>query len=181
MPIDTSSTKASEPEHVVLAGDSAGGGLAVMVAVAARDRGLPRPAGIVALSPWVDFDVSARRGHRNALSDPFALIRVGEFVTTRLTSDGLPLDRALSPLNLDLSGLPPVLIHVGTTEVLEPDAIALAARLAAAGVTVSLKHWRGQVHDFQLFDRLLPEARLALREIGSFVKEATAASRERAR
>jgi acetyl esterase/lipase len=81
----------------------------------------------------------------------------------------------LSPVNLDLAGLPPTLVHVGTTEVLEFDTLAIAGKLAAAGVPVKLKHWEGRIHDFQLIGvDLLPEARQAIREIGEFVRERTA-------
>ena len=164
------------PNGVVIAGDSAGGGLAFLVALAAREQGLPRPAGIVALSPLADLDPSGKRAHPNAASDPFAPLRAAELITGRLIAKGDALDPGLSPVNGDLTGLPPVLIHVGTTEVLESDASALAERLAAGGVPVSLKHWRGQIHDFQLLDGLLPEARAAIEEIGQFIAHATTAA-----
>jgi acetyl esterase/lipase len=163
-------------DRIVIAGDSAGGGLSFLVAVAIRNRGLPAPAGIVGISPWTDLDPEPKLAHRNARTDPLIPTKAMSFIVESLICKGQPLDPDLSPVNLDLAGLPPTLVHVGTTEVLELDAIAISDRLAAAGVPVTLKHWDGQVHDFQLVGiDLLPEARQAIREIGAFVRARTAA------
>jgi acetyl esterase/lipase len=165
-----------EPERILFAGDSAGGGLSFLVAVATREHGLPMPAGIVGISPWGELDCESKLDHPNARTDPLIPIKAAGFVVDQLIRRGGDLDPQLSPIHLDLAGLPPVLIHVGTTEVLELDAVNLAERLAAAGVPVTLKHWQGQVHDFQLLGTdLLPEARQAIREIGEFVKQVTPA------
>jgi acetyl esterase/lipase len=167
-----------EPSQIVLAGDSAGGGLSFLIANATRAEGLPMPAGIVAISPWGDLDSTDKLTHHNARTDPLIPIKAAAFVVEKLMQKGGELDPMLSPINLDLSGLPPVLIHVGTTEVLELDALNLGDRLAEAGVPVRVKLWRGQVHDFQLLGvDLLPEARAAIREIGEFVSQTTSASR----
>jgi acetyl esterase/lipase len=167
-----------EPSQIVIAGDSAGGGLSFLIANATRAEGLPMPAGIVAISPWGDLDSTDKLTHRNARTDPLIPIKAAAFVVDRLIRKGGELDQQLSPINLDLSGLPPVLIHVGTTEVLELDALNLGERLAEAGVPVRVKLWQGQVHDFQLLGvDLLPEARAAIAEIGEFVSQATSASR----
>jgi acetyl esterase/lipase len=91
-----------------------------------------------------------------------------------LIAKGETLDPLLSPVNLDLAGLPPALIHVGTTEILELDALTLGDRLAEAGVPVRVKLWQGQVHDFHLLGLdFLPEARQAIAEIGEFVRRTT--------
>jgi acetyl esterase/lipase len=164
-----------QPGEIVLGGDSAGGGLAVLVAHAIPQHGLPRPAGIVALSPWADLDVTDKLALPAARTDPVIPISSAVFVVEQLVRKGTPLDPQLSPVNLDLAGLPPTLIHVGTTEVLELDAVRLAAALASADVAVTLKHWDGQVHVFQVLGLdVLPEARTALGEIGAFVREVTA-------
>lgn len=168
-----------DSDRVVFAGDSAGGGLAFLVALAAREQGLPRPAGIVALSPWADLDAAGKRERPEAVGEPLPMLRLTAFVADALIAKGDPLDAELSPIHRDLSAFPPVLIHVGTTEVLQADAAVLAERLAAAGVTVSLKYWRGQIHDFQFFGSLVPEARMAVDEIGSFVKRLTPGPRDR--
>jgi acetyl esterase/lipase len=163
-----------EPGQVVFAGDSAGGGLAFRAAVAVRDAGLPVPAGVVGISPWADLDGTAKLEHRNARADPLIPVRAIESIVKVLIAKGETLDPLLSPVNLDLAGLPPALIHVGTTEILELDALTLGDRLAEAGVPVRVKLWQGQVHDFHLLGLdFLPEARQAIAEIGEFVRRTT--------
>lgn len=162
------------PERIVFAGDSAGGGLSFLVAVAIKSEGLPMPAGIVGISPWTNLDASDKLHHRNARRDAVIPVKTIGFIVEQLIQKGDPLDERLSPVNLDLSGLPPTLIHAGTAEVLEVDALNIAERLAAAGVPVTLKLWQGQVHDFHLIGLdVLPEARQAIREIGAFVQQRT--------
>jgi acetyl esterase/lipase len=164
-----------EPQDIVIGGDSAGGGLVFLVAYAIVSSGLPSPAGLFALSPWADLDVAEKLAHASARRDPVIPIRAAGFVVEKLVQKGAALDRELSPVNLDLRGLPPVLIHVGTTEVLAVDAIKLARVLDRAGVPVTLKHWHGQVHDFQVLGLdVVPEARRSLKEIGTFVARLTA-------
>jgi acetyl esterase/lipase len=166
------------PSQIVFAGDSAGGELAFLVAVATKSQGLPMPGGIVGISPWANLDPSDKLDHRNARRDAVIPVKMIALIVDRLVSKGDRLDRLLSPVNLDLAGLPPTLIHAGSTEVLEIDALNLSERLAEAGVPVHLKLWQGQVHDFQLVGLdVLPEARAAIREIGEFVADTTAAGR----
>lgn len=162
------------PGRIVLAGDSAGGGLAFLVAVATKSEGLPMPGGIVGLSPWAELDPAGKLNHRNVRTDPVIPVKTTAFIVDSLVRKGEALDAALSPVELDLAGLPPTLIHVGTTEVLEADAQKLASRLGAAGVPVHLKLWEGQVHDFHLIGLdVVPEARAAIGEIGEFVQQTT--------
>jgi acetyl esterase/lipase len=163
-------------ERIVFGGDSAGGGLSFLVAAATRDHGLPMPAGIVALSPWTDFDPEAKLAHHNARRDAVIPVKTVVFIVETLIKEDGALDPTLSPGNLDLTGFPPTLIHAGTEEVLELDARNMADRLAAAGVPVRLKLWQGQVHDFQLIGLdMVPEARQAVTEIGEFVADTVAA------
>jgi acetyl esterase/lipase len=163
-----------EPGRIVLAGDSAGGGLALLVAVATKSEGIPMPGGIVVISPWAELDPTGKLHHRNVRADPVIPVKTTAFIVEHLIRKGGPLDAALSPVELDLSGLPPTLIHVGTTEVLEADALKLADRLAAADVPVELKLWEGQVHDFHLIGLdIVPEARRAIAEIGEFAQRTT--------
>ncbi|MCT7365847.1 hypothetical protein A7G45_23575 [Mycolicibacterium llatzerense] len=162
-----------EPARIVIGGDSAGGGLAFLVACALREQGLARPAAIVALSPWAYLDLSDMHAHPTASRDLLALPRLAQLVTA-LLNRSRPLDQVPSPANCDLRGLPPVLIHAGTKETLEPDAVKLTERLAASGVPVEFKRWRGQVHVFQFTAGVVAEGRQALREIGDFIKQFTA-------
>lgn len=156
------------PEQIVIAGDSAGGYLAFMTALAAAQLNLAKPAGIVTISPFTDADPTAKLQHRNAR-------RCAMFPSEALMAFTryLVRARAASPMDADLSLLPPVAIHASTDELLLPDAEAMAQRLDSAGVRCDLHLWEGQVHDFPLAADVLPEGRRAIRYIGDFVKEVT--------
>ena len=160
-----------DANRVVLAGDSAGGHLAFSTALAARNAGLPMPAGIVALSPWLELDPTAKQAHPNACRDAYAPVsRLAALI--RLLADGTDPDPSLSPVNQDLSGLPPTLIMTSESEMLRCDAELMANRLGAADVPCELQVWHGQVHAFPVLGNLLPESRAAIREVGRFVRVA---------
>jgi len=156
--------------RIVVAGDSAGGGLAVAMQVAARDTGLPMPAGAVAISPWADLSCSGGSMTTKAAQDPSVtrdgLLRLaGHYL--RGTPPGHPL---ASPVHADLTGLPPLLVQVGSAEILLDDSTRLAAAAAAAGVRVRLDAWPDMVHVWHFFSFLLPEARQAIQEAGAFLR-----------
>lgn len=157
-------------DHVVAAGDSAGGGLAVATALAARDVGLPRLAGLALLSPWVDLTGSGESITANNGIDPWLdgpLVAVGG--SAYAPED--PTHPYASPLFADLAGLPPMLVHVGTHEVLLDDSRRLVERAREAGVPASLGTFDGMWHVFQAFPGL-PETWASLREIAGFVRRA---------
>ena len=157
-------------ESVVFAGDSAGGYLAFAVALRAMAEGLPSPSGIVALSPWLDLDCTHSAGHPNAVTDPYISVRqIAALAPLLYGADG-PLE---SLLEADLSALPPVLIQVGSVEVLRSDAELMTTALRTAGVPVRLQVWLRQVHVFQAFADLVAEGHLAIADIGEFVRAAT--------
>jgi acetyl esterase/lipase len=162
-----------DPSRIVFAGDSAGGHLAFATALAARHEGLPQPAGIVALSPWLDFDATAKLQHPNAARDAYAPVSRLPFLTTLCLGKG-EIDPLASPVNRDLAGLPPVLLLAAEDEMLRCDAELMAERLAAAGVPCTLQIWAGQVHAFPVLGDLLPESRAAIHEIGMFIRDLTA-------
>lgn len=157
-----------DPDKIVVAGDSAGGYLAFMTTLAALQRDLAKPAGIATVSPFTDADPTAKLQHRNAH-------RCAMFPCGALSVFTRYLHRApvVSPVDADLSPLPPVTIHASSDELLLPDAEAMAQRLDAAGVRCDLHLWDGQIHDFPLAADVLPEGRRAIRYIGDFVKEVT--------
>jgi len=157
-----------DPEQIVVAGDSAGGYLAFMTTLAALQAGIAKPAGIATVSPFTDADPTAKMRHRNAY-------RCAMFPRGALPAFTRYLRRAqvISPVDADLSALPPVTIHASSDELLLPDAEVMAQRLAAAGVPCDLHLWDGQIHDFPLAADVLPEGRRAIRYIGDFVKEVT--------
>lgn len=159
-------------DRIVLAGDSAGGGLSFLLALACRERGLPMPAGIAALSPWGDLDNDARLAHPNATARRDAYIptdALGVVAHHGFAVDGV-LDEQLSPAKRDLIGLPPVLIQVGSTEILLSDAERLAQRCQDAGVPCTLQIWDRVPHVFQAGSDVLPEGREAIHSLGLFAR-----------
>jgi acetyl esterase/lipase len=163
-----------DPEDIVVAGDSAGGYLAFMAPLHALRAGLPRPAGIAALSPFADLDIDPKIAHANAAIDPYIPAkRMWDMVHTCFPG-AEPTDPWLSPVHADLGGLPPVLIQAGAIEVILADAELMAERLGAAGVPCTLQIWEGQAHVFQVFADISREGLVAIKEIGAFARRATA-------
>ena len=163
-----------EPGRVVLAGDSAGGGLVIATLVALRDAGDPLPAAGVCLSPWVDLEGIGESMTAKAELDPL-IERDGLVKMARLYLGDLDAHTPLAaPLYADLGGLPPLLIQVGTAEALVDDARRLAEKASAAGVDVTLEPWDDMVHVWQIFASLLPEAREAIDRIGDFIRKQSA-------
>jgi len=155
--------------RIVLAGDSAGAGLAVTAACAIRDLKLPSPAAMILISPWTDLTLSgeSQRTHRDR--DPM-LRRAWLAACAAHYAAELPLESAaLSPLFADLTHLAPMLIQVGSEEILLSDSERLAERAKQAGVCVRLSRFDGMWHDFQVHAGILAEADRALTEIGAFV------------
>lgn len=156
-------------EAFVIAGDSAGGGLALATMVRLRDEGAALPAGGALLSPWVDLAATGESIRRNA---PYCFVtpEALEHYKSRYLDHGDPRDPLASPLYAELGGLPPLLIQTGSTEVLHSEALELARRAEGAGVAVTLQIYEGVCHAFQTMAALLPEAREAIAEVGSFVR-----------
>ncbi|MFD1935294.1 MULTISPECIES: alpha/beta hydrolase [Nonomuraea] len=150
---------------IVIAGDSAGGYLGFLTPLRAVAEGLPRPAGIVALSPFIDLDHAARPG-----KDPYLPVSRLPALGGLLWPGILPTDPLWGPAHADLSVLPPVLIQAGSREVLRSDAELMAAALDRAGVPCRLQIWHGQVHAFQVFADLAREGMAAIGEAGAFVR-----------
>ncbi|MDE1675086.1 alpha/beta hydrolase, partial [Nocardia gipuzkoensis] len=133
-------------ERIIVSGDSAGGGLAFGLALATRERGLPMPAAISAIAPWADFDATQRNIHPNRHRDAYLPARGMDIIARHGFAVDGRLDPAWSPVNHDFTGLPPVLIQVGSTEYLRPDAQALAGRCAQAQVPARLQIWDRAPH-----------------------------------
>jgi len=158
--------------RIVVAGDSAGGGLAASLLVALRDRGAPLPAGAVLVSPWVDL--AARGGtlvtHQD--HDFFTPELVERWARTVLAGADATDPRA-SPARAELRGLPPLLVQVGGAEMILDQVVAFAERARAVGVDARLRVWQDCFHDWPLFAAMLGDARRAIEEIGAFVREVT--------
>jgi acetyl esterase/lipase len=159
----------SDPSSIAFSGESAGGGLAVAALLALRDAGSPMPASAFVMSPWVDLTVSG------------ASITDKQDVDPLLTGEGLrwgagnyvagkPSDPYISPVFADLNGLPPLLIQVGSHEVLLSDAVRLAERAANGDVAVTLDVVPGVPHVFQAYAAVLDEGDAALHRAANFVQ-----------
>jgi acetyl esterase/lipase len=159
-----------EPARIVVAGDSAGGNLALALLLRLRDAETPLPAGAVLLSPVTDLGLGGASHVTRRPVDPFfAKADLRAFIASYAATHDLR-DPYLSPLHADLRGLPPLLVHVGDHEVLLDDAVRLGELARAAGVEARTVVWPEMTHVFQAQTLLLPEARRANAEIGAFIR-----------
>jgi epsilon-lactone hydrolase len=158
------------PSRMVIGGDSAGGGLTVATLVALRDAGQPLPAAGVCLSPWVDLEGVGESMATKAAVDPMVQRDPLRKMAAMYLAGQDPRTPLAAPLYADLSGLPPLLIQVGTAETLLDDSIRLAERARKAGVAVSLETWEDMIHVWQAFASLLPEGQQAIERIAAFIK-----------
>ncbi len=158
------------PSRTVVSGDSAGGGLAVATLLAIRDAKLPLPAAAACLSPWVDMEGTGESMQTKAAVDPMVGSgNLGEMAAAYLGGQD-PKTPLASPLYADFKGLPPMLIQVGTSEVLLDDSRRLAERARQAGVEVVYEPWENMIHVWQIFVPMLDEAKQAVARIGEYVR-----------
>jgi acetyl esterase/lipase len=161
------------PQQIVLAGDSAGGNLVLVTMLRLRELGLPLPAGAICLSPWTDLACSYQSHRLNAeheaMLNPAGLKSLGE----RHLGGRHPKDPLLSPAYADLTGLPPLMVHVGSREILLDDARAIKRNAKRVGVRLHYREWKEMPHVFPLFHRFLPEGRKAITAMANFVKDVT--------
>ncbi len=167
-----------EPDQIVLAGDSAGGYLALSLAQRLQEEG-EEPAALVAISPLLQLAKEYKQTHPNIKTDAMfsakafdALVELVASAAEKNVVDG-KAEEIYEPLEHIKPGLPRTLIHVSGSEVLLHDARLAASRLAAVGVPAEVRVWPGQVHDFQLAAPVVPEAVRSLRQIGEYIREAT--------
>lgn len=158
------------PERIAIAGDSAGGGLALATLLALRDAGAPLPAAAALFSPWTDLAATGETLVTNDRSDVMFYGRSIGLAARFYLGDSAADTPLASPLYGDLRGLPPLLIQASDSEVLLDDSRRLAEKAARAGVPVEVKTWHKLPHAWQLFSPFLPEAREALTEAGAFIR-----------
>jgi monoterpene epsilon-lactone hydrolase len=158
-------------ENIIIAGDSAGGNLTLSTLIKLRDDGTDLPRGAVALSPATDYTHDSKTLFENAPTDPI-LADTGIFWwLTGFLAGADPNNPLISPLKADLSGLPPILIQVSTTEMLYDQSTRFAEKAKAAGVDITLQEWNDMIHVFQGFGMYdLPEAKEALDKIRIFIQ-----------
>lgn len=160
-----------KPEKIAFTGESAGGNLALALALKLKAEGRPMPACIALLSPWGDVELTGDSYRDLAGVDPtLDLDTIREAALGFVGGDrSLMRDPLVSPIHADFHGFPPVQIHVGTKELLLSDAEILAAAMRRDDIPVTLMCWEGMCHVFQVFG--FPESRLSMKEIGRFINE----------
>ena len=163
-------------DRICVAGESAGGGLALATLVALKDHGLPSPSCAVVMSPWADLTLSGASIAGKADVDPALTAQGLRNRAADYAGAADPAEELISPLFADLTGLPPLLVQAGSHEILLDDATRLAARAAAADVAVTLDITPGVPHVFQGFAAMLDEGGAALDRAGSFIRSHLAAA-----
>ena len=159
-----------DPENISVGGDSAGGGLCMALLINLRNQGLPLPNAALLLSPWVDLSCSGDSAGRNAVIDPILSPATLDKFARFYVGDRDMRAPLVSPVFADLKGLPPMLVHVGSTEVLLSDAERLVDRVNIVGGDAHLNVWPDMPHVFQLLANRIPEAKTAITELSEFLK-----------
>ncbi len=157
------------PDKITVIGDSAGGNLALSLALGLRARGSRQPGRLVLLSPWTDLTCEGEVDPRMERRDPMIAPDFGKRAAAQYRGAADARDPLLSPAFAELFGLPPMLIHVGSEELLAAEVQAFAARAQASDVSVTLKIWPGMFHVFHAFGSVLEDARRAHRDIARFI------------
>lgn len=163
----------TKPEHIVLAGDSAGGGLILALLQQARDKSIPMPAGAVLLSAWTDLAGTVESRTTRDAFDPIFSGKMINFLASFYVGTQDARHPLLSTINADLRGFPPLLIEVGHDEVLLDDSLHIAEHAKAAHVPVELTVWDDMWHVFQQYASCLPEGQQSLEKIGRFIRRQT--------
>lgn len=168
--------KGYRPENIIVAGDSAGGNLTLALVAKLRDEGKELPKAVICMSPWADLAGKGESHTANIYKDPLFGIKEGAAISenfvppTYAGSTGLT-DKYLSPMYGSFSGFPPMLIQVGTYEILESDSQTVYEKAKAAGVDVKLTRYNGMFHVFQMAGKMLPESKAAWAEVSVFLAE----------
>ena len=164
------SSEGIKPKNIIIAGESAGGGLTIASLIKLRNDQVELPATGICLSPFMDLAITGDSVKTKAEIDPLVSQETLEFCSKLYLRDENRRNPLASPLYADLHGLPPILMQVGTSECLLDDSVRFADRAKAAGVNVSLEIWNGMIHMFQLFASWLPEGQEAISKIGAFIQ-----------
>lgn len=158
-------------DQIVIAGDSAGGNLTLATLLVLKQSEVDMPVGAVLISPWLDMTLSGTTVESMASVEP-VLSADGLTNDAECYANGIPLDDPrVSPLFADLSGLPPVVLHVGTGEILLADSTRFARRMQQFGGDVTLNVWDGMIHVWALYSATLPEGQQLFQEVGGWVRE----------
>lgn len=158
-----------DPKHIFFAGDSAGAGLSIALVMYLRDHKLPLPAGLALMSPWVDLTASGASYDDNYEVDIVFGNRRDSLIYGNPYYEGSdPRDPYISPVFGEFNDFPPMLIQVGSEEMLLDDSKTVAKKAKQAGVSVRYSEYFGMFHVFQMAAKSMPEAMKAWSEIGKF-------------
>jgi len=157
-------------DNIVIAGDSAGGGLAMATLLSLRDARDPPPAAACLLSPWLDLAATGESMTTRAKKDPWFQPEDMPIVAAYYCREDQLRNPLVSPVFADLSGLPPLYIQVGEDEILLSDSTRAADKVKAAGGEVEIEIWPGMWHVFQAFLVQVPESKKAAKKIGKFIQ-----------
>lgn len=161
-----------DAENIVIAGDSAGGGLTMATLLSLRDAGNPLPAAACLLSPWLDLASTGESMTTRAKKDPWFQPDDMPIVAAYYCREDELRNPLASPVYANLSGLPPLYIQVGGDEILLSDSTRAADKVRESGGEVDIEIWPGMWHVFQAFLRQVPESRKAVKKIGAYVRQA---------
>jgi phosphinothricin tripeptide acetyl hydrolase len=159
------------PRRTAVAGDSAGGGLTLATLVALRDAGDPAPAAGLCISPWTDLALTGDSIETKAAEDPMVRAADLSLMADAYLAGRDPRTPLASPLYANLAGLPPLLLQVGSAEILLDDAVRVAQRATKAGVAADLRVWPDMFHVWHAFADLLPEGQQAVDEMAAFLEK----------
>lgn len=160
-----------DPAKTAIAGDSAGGGLTAATLVALRDEGAVLPGAAVCISPWSDLTCSSETYQTRAEADPMIQQEGIDQMAGAYLQGADPKSPTASPNFADLTGLPPMLIHVGDAEVLLNDAVQLHAKAEACGVDSTLEVWDEMIHVWHAFHPMLDEGKQGIERIGEYLRD----------
>jgi len=154
-----------DPKHIIFAGDSAGGGLALGTIAKLKDMDLPLPKAVVGLSPWTDLLLTGESLIKNQKCDPCVVLPQKLFLF-----EDIDLSHPyVSPLYADFKGFPPIYLQTSNIEILLDDSLRLAEKARQAGVPVTIDIFENMPHCWQFFSKYLPEGKKALQKIGEFI------------
>lgn len=162
-------TQGYQPQDIILSGDSAGGGLALATVLSLRDAGNLLPAAVICMSPWTDLTFTGQSHITKAKADCVLLTDVLREWAACYAGTETPNNPLISPIYADFHNFPPLLIQVGSDEILLDDSRMLAEKVKADGVNVTLKVWDEMWHVWPALGDLLPESKKSFEEIGEFI------------
>jgi acetyl esterase/lipase len=160
-------------KKLVIAGDSAGGGLAIAALLRLRDENAPTPAAGVCISPWLDLECTGDSGWKLKKEDPLLNFELGRIYAHHYAPNQNLQHPYISPYYSDPTGLPPIFIQVSGSELTLDDSTRFEKKAKAVGVDIEVEVWDKMLHVWHAFDPMLPEARKAIKKLGQYIEQKT--------